>query len=78
MRLTALPQQFQKYLSVHDDLAGGSEHRCIVRGRETVFGLVGAVQQIGNVGFQGGCNAFDIIQSDIVFRALDSTDIAAV
>lgn len=49
-----------------------------MRSRKTVFGGIGAVQQVGNAGFQSAGNAFDIVQPDIVFRAFDSTDIAAV
>jgi len=78
MRLAALSQQFKEYFPVHDDLAGGGKYGCVMGSREAVFGLVGVVQQVGDIGFQGTGNAFDIIQTDIVFRAFDRTDIAAI
>jgi len=63
---------------VHDDLCVGSKDRCVARSRKTVFGRTGDIQQVGNAGFQSAGNAFDIVQPDIVFRAFDSTDIAAI
>ncbi len=63
---------------MHDNLVCSHEDGRIVRSRKTVSGLAGLVQQVRNIGFKSSGNTFDIVQPDIVFRALDSTNIAAV
>jgi len=78
MRWPALTEEFQENLAMHNHRATWSGCLCRAGCWKGMFDLPGAVQQLRNAGFQGSRNAFDIVQTDIVFRTFNGAYVTAI